>query len=111
MSVYLFVCLFLFVSLFVFLFVVPRCLSFLILHNRPDQRTLLHGGRACLSVTRRVAVGTPSYMAPELMASSKLQLSQAGILEFINADVWSFGMLLQSLMNPGFEPFLVEATI
>ena len=50
-------------------------------------------------------------MVPELMASSKLQLSQAGIPEFITADVWSFGMLLQSLMNPGSEPFLVEATM
>ena len=48
-------------------------------------------------------------MAPELMEYSDLRLSSAKVEDFIKADVWSYGMLLHTLMNPDKEPFVEEA--
>lgn len=59
------------------------------------------------SKTTRLDRGTPVFMAPELQLSDGCQ--SASTNELMQADIWSFGMTIFSIINPNLTtPFSVE---
>ena len=74
-----------------------------------EARSLLHQSKTLLS-TKTVTVGKGSigYMAPEILPGKRL-LQSAGQLDLLRADIWSFGMVLYSVLNPDSTPFDKEA--
>ena len=64
-------------------------------------------GRGIVTQTMRVTAGTPSYIAPELVPGER-KLEKASVSDFMRADIWSFGLVLHALMNPGSPPMYAE---
>jgi hypothetical protein len=56
-------------------------------------------------------LGTIGFMAPELMVRA-LQLNEASLDDMKRADVWGYGMVVFSLINPGLEhPYQINSEL
>jgi serine/threonine protein kinase len=65
----------------------------------------LHMHTILTSKTGRVNRGTPIFMAPELLVKG-IRLNEASLEDLKKADIWAYGMIVFSVINPGLKhPF------
>ena len=65
----------------------------------------LHTHTILTSKTGRVNRGTPVFMAPELLVK-EFRLNEASVEDLKKADIWAYGMIVFSVINPGLKhPF------
>ena len=62
----------------------------------------VHTNTILTSKTSRINRGTPGFMAPEVLIK-QLSSGEASILFLQKADLWSFGMIVFCIVNPGLK--------